>query len=99
MPLYDFLCPACSSRREEFFVTWRDAPPSRPCPCGGEAVKLVGLPVVHESDPAKKPQLTAREMFRGTALEGTDGVNPYLPKGHVGHWEPTKATVDLGKSG
>ncbi len=94
MPLYDFLCHSCSHSWEEFYATWREAPPSLACACGAQADRLVGLPGRMGGERAV---MTGEEFWRGTALDGSDGVNPYLPKGHIGHWEPKKSTVDLAQ--
>lgn len=79
MPLYEYECDN-QHRSEEIFFSYRDAPDELACPhCGATAHRLVSCPqfklgwVIPVVDSAK-------EIWAGTPLEGTDGKNPLYYK-------------------
>lgn len=87
MPLFEYHCRTCDRLcPEEFFVTWRDAPRRRPCPCGGEQARLVGLPVLDTPSIRERNEVPGHVLWEGTAWEDADMTNPYLDEDHPGHF-------------
>lgn len=95
MPLFDYKCPCGVAIRDQHFSSWRDVPADIPCPvCDQRAAKQYGSPQVWGAICDRA--LIGAEIFEGTPLEGTDGVNPDLSPGEPGYYESTKAMVEVG---
>lgn len=97
MPIFDYLCRNCDSRREdEFYLRADDAPQSLPCDCGEEMTRLVGVPVMWPLGHSGC-MIPGEALFEGTPLADVDGRNPYAEPGEASYVEP-KVVVDMGGS-
>lgn len=84
MPLFDYHCTSCGEVQEELvsLVDGR-APATLPCSCGGTRERRPGVPYakIMWSLP---PIDNTRDIWAGTKLEDSDGVNET-------HYKSTKA--------
>ena len=89
MPLNDYKCR--SGHITEYWHQFiREVTPKIECPeCGKEAYKLMSCPNFQLSW-AKVPNDSGKDIWAGTPLEGTDGINELTYKSY-------KIQVDLGK--
>lgn len=75
MPTYDFKCDTCGETREKFVrLVDGSAPRGIPCPCGGEALRQPCAPAF-TLQWARPPMDNPREIFAGTRLADSDGIN------------------------
>lgn len=89
MPLYDYACPD-----DHWFESRLDYPPpaEQPCPgCGAPARRMASRFSGVILGGQHQAAYDSADMWHGTGLEGTDGVNPM-------YYESEKIQVDLGAS-
>ena len=75
MPLYEYICKD-GHRNEDLFPSLEAAPGEGVCPhCGSDTVRIASLPSFRLSWVPRVVD-SVKEVWDGTPLEGTDGVNP-----------------------